>query len=146
LADSNDRINETKESWLKSATLQTGFSRERVIELLQEKFQKFHIGKAPEMMMFLMDVRDHEETQAMLEKQDRLKQVPDCPICGALAIRDTRWDGRHTKTKGWTCTKGGLDHWMQWRANNIRRKQGLDILYPEVNRDDSTSDPEKLPA
>jgi hypothetical protein len=128
------------DSWFKSTVAQTGFTKERIIELLKPEFGTFKPAKATGMLAYLMAVRDHEETQAMMNKQEKKKEqpIPICPICGNKTRGDSRWDGRYTKTKGWTCSLGGLQHFLWWRANNIRRTEGNPILYPEVEHASTT--------
>lgn len=46
--------------------------------------------------------------------------LPLCPICGGKTFRDRKWDGKHTKTLGWRCEKGGLAHFLEAKANVIK--------------------------
>jgi hypothetical protein len=119
------------DDWLSYASKTTGFDEDKIKKLLKEKFQTFSIHKAPIMMMFLMDVRDKEFVEERLEAAQP-PPVPACPICGEEAIADPRWDGRFTKKPGWRCKKGGLDHFLKAKANEICRIQGLPILFEEV--------------
>lgn len=45
---------------------------------------------------------------------------PSCQICGAETYRDRKWDGKYTKELGWRCTAGGLSHFLQAKAEQIR--------------------------
>ena len=46
--------------------------------------------------------------------------MPPCPICGAEVVRDQEWDGKYTKELGWRCTAGGLNHFLQAKAERIK--------------------------
>jgi len=47
--------------------------------------------------------------------------MPPCPICGNKTYRDRNWDGKYTKELGWRCTKGGLRHFLEAKAERIKR-------------------------
>ena len=49
--------------------------------------------------------------------------MPPCPICGSKTHRDRDWDGRYTKTLGWICVKGGLRHFLEAKAEQIKKQQ-----------------------
>lgn len=70
-------------------------------------------------------------------------ETPRCPICGGRSYRDPTWDGRHTRTLGWRCEKGGLSHFLEARAEKIRKQQAENPWlippvagYPGVRRDE----------
>ncbi len=48
--------------------------------------------------------------------------LPPCPICGGRTYRDRAWDGRYTRTLGWRCEKGGLRHFLEAKAEKIRKQ------------------------
>ncbi|MFZ6029753.1 MAG: hypothetical protein ACOYYS_18730 [Chloroflexota bacterium] len=61
--------------------------------------------------------------------------MPPCPVCGAATCRDRRWDGRHTQEPGWSCTQGGVSHFLQAKAERIRARLATDEkhwLFPPV--------------
>jgi len=47
--------------------------------------------------------------------------MPPCPICGSKTYRDRNWDGKYTKELGWRCTKGGLRHFLDAKAERIKK-------------------------
>jgi len=49
------------------------------------------------------------------------ESLPPCPVCGGKTVRDRKWDGKHTKTLGWRCETGGLSHFLQAKAEHIKR-------------------------
>ena len=66
-----------------------------------------------------------------------------CPICGGKTYPDHRWDGKYTKSPGWRCEKGGLRHFLQAKAEQIKKQQAENpwLLppapgYPGVRRDE----------
>ena len=69
--------------------------------------------------------------------------MPPCPICGGKAYRDRDWDGKYTHTLGWRCEKGGLRHFLEAKAERIRKQQAENPWlippapgYPGVRRDE----------
>jgi hypothetical protein len=48
--------------------------------------------------------------------------MPPCPICGSKTYRDRNWDGKYTHTLGWRCEKGGLRHFLEAKAERIKRQ------------------------
>lgn len=46
--------------------------------------------------------------------------VPPCPICGSKTYPDHNWDGKYTRELGWRCTKGGLRHFLDAKAERIK--------------------------
>jgi hypothetical protein len=46
-----------------------------------------------------------------------------CPICGSKTYRDPVWDGKYTHTPGWRCVQGGLLHFLEAKAERIRKNQ-----------------------
>jgi hypothetical protein len=68
---------------------------------------------------------------------------PECPICGSKTYRDRVWDGKYTRTLGWRCTQGGLRHFLEVKAQRIRKNQVENPWlippapgYPGVQRDE----------
>ena len=45
-----------------------------------------------------------------------------CPICGGKTHRDRNWDGKYTKEPGWRCEKGGLRHFLEAKAERIKKQ------------------------
>ena len=69
--------------------------------------------------------------------------MPPCPICGSKTYRDRNWDGKYTKTLGWRCEKGGLRHFLEAKAEWIKKLQKENPWlippapgYPGVRRDE----------
>lgn len=69
--------------------------------------------------------------------------LPPCPICGSEVTRDRVWDGRYTGEPGWRCTRGGLLHFLQDKAQRIQQnfEQHPWLIppapdYPGVRRDE----------
>lgn len=68
---------------------------------------------------------------------------PTCPICGSKTYRDRNWDGKYSKTLGWRCEKGGLRHFLEAKAERIKKQQAENPWlippvpgYPGVRRDE----------
>lgn len=59
--------------------------------------------------------------------RDGGQRAPDpmlpCPIWGAETVRDRKWDGKYTKELGWRCSAGGLRHFLEAKAERIKRLQ-----------------------
>ena len=79
--------------------------------------------------------------------------MPPCPICGGKTYRDRTWDGKYTRTLGWRCQKGGLRHFLEAKAEKIRRQQAANPWlippvpgYPGVRRDEILTWEDCLPA
>jgi hypothetical protein len=47
--------------------------------------------------------------------------MPSCPICGAETVRDKELDGKYTKELGWRCTAGGVRHFLEAKAERIKK-------------------------
>jgi hypothetical protein len=47
--------------------------------------------------------------------------MPACPICGAETVRDKELDGKYTKELGWCCTAGGVRHFLEAKAERIKK-------------------------
>lgn len=69
--------------------------------------------------------------------------MPPCPICGGKAYRDRDWDGKYTHTLGWRCEKGGLRHFLEAKAERIKKQLAENPWlippapgYPGVRRDE----------
>lgn len=69
--------------------------------------------------------------------------MPPCPICGSKTFRDRDWDGKYTKELGWRCTKGGLRHFLDAKAERIKKQLAENPWlippvpgYPGVRRDE----------
>ena len=69
--------------------------------------------------------------------------MPPCPICGSKTYRDRNWDGKYTRTLGWRCEKGGLRHFLEAKAEWIKKLQEENPWlippapgYPGVRRDE----------
>ena len=69
--------------------------------------------------------------------------MPPCPICGSKTYRDRNWDGKYTKELGWRCTKGGLRHFLDAKAERIKKNLAENPWlippapgYPGVRRDE----------
>ncbi len=69
--------------------------------------------------------------------------MPPCPIYGGRTYRDYTWDGKYTHTLGWRCEKGGLRHFLEAKAERIRRQLAENPWliqpapgYPGVRRDE----------
>jgi len=68
---------------------------------------------------------------------------PACPICGGKTYPDRNWNGKYTKTLGWRCEKGGLRHFLEAKAECIKKQQSENPWlippapgYPGVRRDE----------
>ena len=68
--------------------------------------------------------------------------MPPCPICGSKTYRDRHWDGKYTRTLGWRCEKGGLRHFLEAKAEKIKKQIAENPWlippvpgYPGVRRD-----------
>ena len=62
--------------------------------------------------------------------------LPPCPVCGSKTYRDRAWDGKYTRTFGWRCARGGLRHFLEAKAEKIRRQQAANPwLIPPVPGD-----------
>jgi hypothetical protein len=48
--------------------------------------------------------------------------MPFCPVCGSKTFRDRDWDGKYTKELGWRCAKGGLHHFLEAKAERIKKQ------------------------
>lgn len=48
--------------------------------------------------------------------------MPPCPICGGKTSRDRNWDGKYTKELGWRCSNGGLRHFLEAKAERIKKQ------------------------
>jgi DNA-directed RNA polymerase subunit RPC12/RpoP len=66
-----------------------------------------------------------------------------CPICGSRVFPDHRWDGKYSRKPGWRCQKGGLSHFLQAKAEGIRKHRAENPWlippapgYPGVRRDE----------
>ena len=66
-----------------------------------------------------------------------------CPICGSKTYRDPVWDGKYTRTLGWRCVQGDLLHFLEAKAERIRKNQAENPWlippvpgYPGVRRDE----------
>ena len=55
--------------------------------------------------------------------------MPPCPICGAKTYRDRTWDGKYTKTLGWRCMQGGLQHFLEAKAQSIQKNQAENPVF-----------------
>jgi hypothetical protein len=70
--------------------------------------------------------------QAELRKKELEEQakkqtyhgVP-CPLCGAQTFGDVHWFGKYTRKPGWTCSKGGVRHFLINKANDIMKNRGI---------------------
>ncbi len=69
--------------------------------------------------------------------------MPPCSICGGRTYRDRTWDGKYTHTLGWRCEKGGLRHFLEAKAERIRKQLAENPWlippapgYPGVRRDE----------
>ncbi len=69
--------------------------------------------------------------------------MPACPICGSSTTRDRNWDGKYTHELGWRCEKGGILHFLQAKAERIKRNIAAHPWlippapgYPGVRRED----------
>jgi hypothetical protein len=69
--------------------------------------------------------------------------MPACPVCGSKAYRDPDWDGKYTKELGWRCAKGGLRHFLEAKAERIKKQLAENPWlfppapgYPGVRRDE----------
>jgi hypothetical protein len=72
-----------------------------------------------------------------------LDGMPLCPICGSKTSRDPHWDGKYTKELGWRCAKGGLRHFLDAKAEKIKKQLAENPWwispapgYPGVRRDE----------
>jgi len=66
-----------------------------------------------------------------------------CPICGSKTYRDRNWDGKYTKELGWRCKKGSLRHFLDAKAERIKKNLAKNPWlispapgYPSVRRDE----------
>jgi len=66
-----------------------------------------------------------------------------CPICGSKMFRDRNWDGKYTKELGWRCVNGGLRHFLEAKAERIKKQLAENPWlippapgYPGVRRDE----------
>ena len=66
-----------------------------------------------------------------------------CPICGSKTYRDRNWDGKFTRELGWRCAKGGLRHFLDAKADRIKKQMAENPWlippapgYPGVRRDE----------
>ena len=48
------------------------------------------------------------------------EELPPCPICSAKTYWDPAWDGKYTRQPGWRCENGGLQHFLEAKANRIK--------------------------
>ena len=69
--------------------------------------------------------------------------MPPCPICGSKTFRDRTWDGKYTRELGWRCQDGGLGHFLQAKAERIKKNLAENPWlfppapgYPGVRRDE----------
>ena len=69
--------------------------------------------------------------------------MPPCPICGSKTYRDRNWDGKYTKELGWRCEKGSLRHFLEAKAERIKKQLAENPWlippapgYPGVRRDE----------
>ena len=67
-----------------------------------------------------------------------------CPICGSKTTRDHDWDGKYTRTPGWRCEQGSLLHFLEAKAERIRKNQAENPWlfapvpgYPGLRRDEA---------
>lgn len=101
-----------------------GFTREEIIATLAEGGEKFSPDKIPEYRLRLQS-----KYLKRLEIERSISRKPaefvPCPICGARTYGEPSLFGRYTRTPGWTCEKGGVKHFIWWKANKIREQQGL---------------------
>jgi len=49
--------------------------------------------------------------------------MPPCPICGSATVPYKDWNGKYTREPGWRCEEGGLTHFLQAKAERIKRNQ-----------------------
>jgi hypothetical protein len=103
--------------FMKYASNATGFTEAQIVELLKPKFKCYTSKNDGVMMDFLMQKRVEA-----IEKEARPVIDTSCPICGAETVGDLGWYGIYTKTPGWRCKKGGLAHFLEWKAQRIQQK------------------------
>mgnify|MGYP000844975644 FL=1 len=59
-----------------------------------------------------------------------------CPICGGKTVVDTQWldrDDEGRKRYGWRCENGGLRHFLDAKAERIKKRLAANLwLFPPV--------------
>lgn len=121
-----------RQVFIGDSSVKYGWSIEETRRLLREKYENFDPDLIPEYDNYLADIKSRTPVVLSSDKPKvvHMENV-SCPICGAPIVNDDKWFGKYTRTPGWSCTNGGTTHFLWWKANNIRRKQGLPIVFEE---------------
>jgi len=125
-------LNFEKQVFIGDASVKYGWSIEETRRLLRERYETFDPDLINEYDNYLADIKSRT-IAALSSDKPKVVHIKDanCPICGAPIVNDDKWFGKYTRTPGWSCTNGGTTHFLWWKANNIRRKQGLPIVFEE---------------
>ena len=122
-----------RQVFVNDMSIKFGYEPNEIKDMLEKKFDKFDIYRVDEYENYLAECRSR--TKFTSSKDIKPKAVFAegfmCPICGKPVIVDDRWFGRYTRTFGWRCSDAGISHFLQWKANNIRRNQGLQFVFQE---------------
>lgn len=122
-----------RQVFVNDMSIKLGYEPEHIKKLLTDMYKSFDPDKISEYETYLVDCRSRTKLSLSSDEPKVVHAIGFmCPICGANTIVDDRWFGRYTRTPGWRCAKEGITHFLYWKANNIRRNQGLPIVFPEM--------------
>jgi hypothetical protein len=114
-----------------------GWTEERIKDELRKQYRHYDPKKEQAYLHHLQLLKDQEYAEQPEEKERRRQLAEEqygpekCPICGAPTKPSLEWYDKYQHIPGWTCTAGGIRHFMWWKINNIKRLRGEPILFPE---------------
>lgn len=94
-------------------------------KFLKEKYGVFRQKDILIYLQYLVDNSVKDEKPAPLPEAPKPITITyfwenfECPICGDKVQSDHSLDGPYTRTRGWTCYKGGRRHFLMAKANAI---------------------------
>jgi hypothetical protein len=110
-----------RDAFYKEVIAETGFTKKRIKSILEGRYDTFEMSKLDEYKEAITTIHKLEEQQAAIERIKKYEE-PDpipCPVCGAPTTGAIEWSGKYTRKPGWTCSKGGISHFLQNKAKEI---------------------------